>query len=62
LRQHGAWYRAGTAKDQPALRARIKEIAAAARPRFGYERIQEPIVKTNVEYRRAALKRISQHI
>lgn len=34
----GAWYRVSTAKDQTALRCRIKEIAAA-RPRFGYKRI-----------------------
>ena len=33
-----AWYRQSTAKDQSALRRRIKEIALA-RPRFGYQRI-----------------------
>lgn len=33
-----AWYRASTAKDQSALRLRIREIAHA-RPRFGYQRI-----------------------
>ena len=33
-----AWHRRSTAKDQTALRRRIKEIALA-RPRFGYQRI-----------------------
>jgi putative transposase len=33
-----AWYQASTAKDQSALRLRIREIAHA-RPRFGYLRI-----------------------
>ena len=33
-----AWYRRSTAKDQTALRLRIKELAHA-RPRFGYNRI-----------------------
>lgn len=33
-----AWYRVSRAKDQSALRRRIREIAAA-RPRFGYKRI-----------------------
>lgn len=33
-----AWYRPSTAKDQSALRLRIRELAMA-RPRFGYQRI-----------------------
>ena len=33
-----AWYRASTAQDQSALRARIRELALS-RPRFGYLRI-----------------------
>jgi len=33
-----AWYRPGRARDQTALRLRIREIAVA-RPRFGYARI-----------------------
>ena len=33
-----AWYRSSQAKDQSALRKRIREIAAA-RPRFGFQRI-----------------------
>ena len=33
-----AWHRASHAKDQTALRRRIREIAAE-RPRFGYKRI-----------------------
>jgi len=33
-----AWYRRSVSKDQSALRARIREIAAS-RPRFGYQRI-----------------------
>ena len=33
-----AWYRQSTARDQSALRHRIREIAAS-RPRFGYLRI-----------------------
>lgn len=36
--QRATWYRKSTAKDQSALRMRIREIAQA-RPRFGYERI-----------------------
>ena len=32
------WYRKSTAKDQSALRMRIREIAES-RPRFGFERI-----------------------
>jgi putative transposase len=34
----GCWYRKSTARDQSALRMRIREIALS-RPRFGYERI-----------------------
>jgi putative transposase len=33
-----AWYRRSTAKDQTALRMRIRDLAYA-RPRFGYQRI-----------------------
>jgi putative transposase len=33
-----AWYWPSTAKDQSALRLRIRELAMA-RPRFGYQRI-----------------------
>jgi putative transposase len=33
-----AWYRRSRAKDQSALRLRIRELAVA-RPRFGYNRI-----------------------
>ena len=35
---HGGWYRKSSARDQSALRMRIREIAHA-RPRFGYLRI-----------------------
>lgn len=35
---HSAWYRKSKAKDQSALRMRIREIALS-RPRYGYERI-----------------------
>ena len=34
------WYRKSTAKDQSALRMRIREIAQS-RPRFGYLRIRK---------------------
>jgi putative transposase len=34
----GAWYKRSTARDQSALRMRIRELAMA-RPRFGYNRI-----------------------
>ena len=33
-----AWYKPSTARDQSALRMRIRELAMA-RPRFGYNRI-----------------------
>jgi putative transposase len=36
---HGGWYPKSQARDQSALRLRIREIAHA-RPRFGYLRIQ----------------------
>ncbi len=35
---HGGWYAKSQARDQSALRLRIREIAHA-RPRFGYQRI-----------------------
>lgn len=35
---HSSWYRKSKAKDQSALRMRIREIALS-RPRYGYERI-----------------------
>jgi putative transposase len=35
---HGGWYAKGQARDQSALRLRIREFAHA-RPRFGYQRI-----------------------
>ena len=35
---HGGWYAKSQARDQSALRMRIREIAHA-RPRFGYQRI-----------------------
>jgi len=37
-RSRTAWYRKSRAKDQTALRVRIRELALA-RPRFGYVRI-----------------------
>jgi hypothetical protein len=37
------WYRKSTARDQSALRMRIREIAMS-RPRFGYERIHVLLV------------------
>jgi putative transposase len=36
---HGGWYAKSQARDQSALRLRIREVAHA-RPRFGYQRIQ----------------------
>ena len=36
--RHATWYYASQAKDQSALRLRIRDLAQA-RPRFGYERI-----------------------
>lgn len=38
------WYRKSTARDQSALRMRIREIAMS-RPRFGYERIHVLLVR-----------------
>ena len=35
---HGGWYAKSQARDQSALRLRIREIVHA-RPRFGYQRI-----------------------
>ena len=49
-----AWYRKSRAKDQTALRMRIREIAQA-RPRFGYHRVY---VRLRREGWRVNLKRV----
>lgn len=53
-----AWYRASTAKDQSALRLRIRELALA-RPRFGYQRIHIPERRERWKINRKRVRRLN---
>jgi putative transposase len=51
------WYRPSQAKDQTALRNRIREIAAA-RPRFGYLRIHVMLRREGWQVNRKRVRRL----
>ena len=52
-----AWYRPSTARDQTALRLRIRELAFA-RPRFGYERIHTLLRREGWPVNRKRVRRL----
>lgn len=57
---HGGWYAKSQARDQSALRLRIREIAHA-RPRFGYQRIHVMLRREGWKVNRKRVYRWYRH-
>lgn len=57
---HGGWYAKSQARDQSALRLRIREIAHA-RPRFGYQRIHVMLRREGWTVNRKRVYRCYRH-